>query len=64
VATVLAAGGGIGVSASYIAAPYVARGELVSILTSFALERAAINEFIAAWQLKNLLPNVDSAFHS
>jgi DNA-binding transcriptional LysR family regulator len=42
VATVLAAGGGIGVSASYIAAPYVARGELVPILTSFALERAAI----------------------
>jgi hypothetical protein len=35
VATVLAAGGRIGVSASYIAAPYVARGELVPILTSF-----------------------------
>ena len=35
----LAAGGGIGMSATFIAAPYVARGELVPILTKFAVER-------------------------
>jgi DNA-binding transcriptional LysR family regulator len=35
----IAADGGIGVSASFIAAPYVARGELVPILTEFAIER-------------------------
>jgi DNA-binding transcriptional LysR family regulator len=35
----LAAGGGIGVSATFIAAPYVARGELVPILSEFAVER-------------------------
>jgi len=35
----LAAGGGIGISATFIAAPYVARGELVPILTEFAVER-------------------------
>jgi DNA-binding transcriptional LysR family regulator len=32
-------GGGIGVSATFIAAPYVARGELVPILSEFAVER-------------------------
>jgi DNA-binding transcriptional LysR family regulator len=42
VAAVLAAGGGIGISATYIAAPYVARGDLVPILTRFAVERSAI----------------------
>jgi len=42
----LAAGGGIGISASFIAAPYVARGELVPILQSFAVERDTIN---AVW---------------
>jgi DNA-binding transcriptional LysR family regulator len=35
----LAAGGGVGLSATFIAAPYVARGELVPILTEFAVER-------------------------
>lgn len=35
----LAAGGGIGISASFIAAPYVARGELVPVLSEFAVER-------------------------
>jgi DNA-binding transcriptional LysR family regulator len=35
----IAADGGIGVSASFIAAPYVACGELVPILTEFAIER-------------------------
>jgi len=35
----LAAGGGIGMSASFVAAPYVARGELVPVLQEFAVER-------------------------
>jgi DNA-binding transcriptional LysR family regulator len=35
----LAAGGGIGISASFVAAPYVARGELVPVLSAFAVER-------------------------
>jgi DNA-binding transcriptional LysR family regulator len=35
----LAAGGGIGIGASFIAAPYVARGELVPVLSEFAVER-------------------------
>lgn len=35
----LAAGGGIGISATFIAAPYVARGELVPVLSEFAVER-------------------------
>jgi DNA-binding transcriptional LysR family regulator len=43
VMTVLAAGGGIGVSPSYVAAPYVARRELVPILRSFAVQRSHIN---------------------
>ncbi len=46
VVATLAAGGGIGISASLIAAPYVARGELVPILQSFAVERDTIN---AVW---------------
>jgi len=35
----LTAGGGIGIAASFIAAPYVARGELVPVLSEFAVER-------------------------
>jgi DNA-binding transcriptional LysR family regulator len=35
----MAAGGGIGMSASFVAAPYVARGELVPVLREFAVER-------------------------
>ena len=42
----LAAGGGIGVSASFIVSPYVARGELVPILSDFAVER---NNIAALW---------------
>jgi len=38
----LAAGGGIGISATFIAAPYVARGELVPILSEFAVEQHTI----------------------
>ncbi len=46
VVATLAAGGGIGISASFIAAPYVARGELVPVLSSFAVERHNIT---AVW---------------
>ena len=35
----LVAGGGVGLSATFVAAPYVARGELVPILTEYAVER-------------------------
>jgi DNA-binding transcriptional LysR family regulator len=35
----LVAGGGIGITATFIAAPYVARGELVPILSDFSVER-------------------------
>lgn len=38
IATVVA-GGGIGISATFIAAPYVARGELVPVLADYAVER-------------------------
>ena len=36
---ILAAGGGIGMAADFITAPYVARGELVPVLADFAIER-------------------------
>lgn len=36
---ILAAGGGIGISATFLAKPYVARGELVSVLSGYAVER-------------------------
>jgi DNA-binding transcriptional LysR family regulator len=56
VAALLAAGGGIGVSSTYIAAPYVARGELVPILTPFAIERSSIT---ALWpESRRASPNV------
>ncbi|WP_128565308.1 LysR family transcriptional regulator [Methylobacterium crusticola] len=42
VAAVLVAGGGIGISPTYIAAPYVARGALVPVLQAFAVERSEI----------------------
>lgn len=35
----LAAGGGIGIAATFVAAPRVARGELVPVLSEFAVER-------------------------
>lgn len=35
----LAAGGGIGMSAAFVAAPYVERGKLVPVLRDFAVER-------------------------
>ncbi|WP_026790204.1 LysR family transcriptional regulator [Pleomorphomonas oryzae] len=39
VMTTLAAGGGIGIGATFIAAPYVVRGELLPVLSEFAVER-------------------------
>jgi DNA-binding transcriptional LysR family regulator len=42
----VAAGGGIGMGASFVAAPYVARGELVPLLSGFAVERHNIT---AVW---------------
>ena len=42
VMSVLAAGGGIGIAPPYIAAPCVARGELVPSLARFAVERSSI----------------------
>lgn len=39
VLVMLAAGGGIGIGASFMAAPYVKRGELVPVLSAFAVER-------------------------
>jgi DNA-binding transcriptional LysR family regulator len=42
VAAILVAGGGIGISPTYVVAPLVARGALVPILRDFAVERSAI----------------------
>ncbi|CAO3437058.1 LysR substrate-binding domain-containing protein [Azospirillum endophyticum] len=56
VAAALAAGGGIGISPTYIAAPYVARGQLVPILTAFAVDRFTIT---ALWpESRRASPNV------
>jgi len=38
----LAAGGGIGIGATFLAAPYVARGELVPVLAEYSVERQNI----------------------
>lgn len=46
VVEVLAAGGGVGMAASWIAAPYVERGLLVPVLSEFAVERSTIT---AVW---------------
>ena len=42
----LVAGGGVGISANFIAAPYVARGELVPVLSDYAVERHTVT---AVW---------------
>jgi DNA-binding transcriptional LysR family regulator len=56
VAKVLAAGSGIGISPNYVAAPYVARGELVPVLTDFSVERFT---FSALWpESRRSNPNV------
>lgn len=43
VTAAVAAGGGIGMAATFMAAPYVARGELVPVLSEFAVDRNNIN---------------------
>ncbi|UIY44837.1 LysR family transcriptional regulator [Methylobacterium radiotolerans] len=56
VATILVAGGGIGISPTYIAAPYVERGLLVPVLQEFAVERSVIT---ALWpESRRGSPNV------
>jgi DNA-binding transcriptional LysR family regulator len=56
VAAVLAAGGGIGISPHYVAAPYVRRGELIPVLPQFTIERFAIT---ALWpESRRGSPNV------
>ncbi|NKI92210.1 LysR family transcriptional regulator [Rhizobacter sp. SG703] len=56
VVEVLAAGGGIGMTASWIAAPYVERGLLVPVLGEFSVDRSAIT---AVWpESRRGSPNV------
>jgi DNA-binding transcriptional LysR family regulator len=56
VAIILAAGGGIGISVTYVAASYVRRGELVPVLPEFAVDRSAIT---ALWpESRRGSPNV------
>lgn len=63
----LAAGGGIGISATFIAAPYVARGELQPVLQDFAVKRQNIT---ALWPesrrtnpaVRAFLPYLQKAF--
>ncbi|TWB13003.1 LysR family transcriptional regulator [Nitrospirillum bahiense] len=56
VSAVLVGGGGIGISATYIAAPHVARGELVPILEAYSVERTAVT---ALWpESRRGSPNV------
>jgi DNA-binding transcriptional LysR family regulator len=55
-AEVLVAGGGIGMSATYITAPLVQRGLLVPVLPEFAVDRASIT---ALWpESRRGSPNV------
>lgn len=42
VTAILAAGGGIGIAATFVAAPYVERGELIPVLSEFAVDRSSI----------------------
>ena len=56
IAEILAGHGGIGMSPTYVAARYVARGELVPVMEEYAVERASIN---ALWpQSRRSNPNV------
>jgi DNA-binding transcriptional LysR family regulator len=56
VAAVLVAGGGIGISPTYLAASYVQRGELVPVLHTFAVQRSVIT---ALWpESRRGSPNV------
>lgn len=53
VVATLVAGGGIGISASFVAAPYVARGDLVPVLADFAVERDIITALWPASRRSN-----------
>ena len=56
VVEVLAAGGGVGMAASFIAAPYVERGLLVPVLNEFSVDRSTIT---AVWpESRRASPNV------
>lgn len=56
VAELLVADGGIGISPTYVAARYVARGELVPVLSRYAVDRSTIT---ALWpQSRRSNPNV------
>ena len=56
VGAVLAAGGGIGISPTYVAAPYVRRGELVPVFPEYAVDRFVIT---ALWpESRRGSPNV------
>jgi DNA-binding transcriptional LysR family regulator len=63
----LVAGGGIGISADFVAAPYVIRGELVPVLSDYAVQRDNIT---AVWPesrrsnpaLRAFLTHLDEAF--
>lgn len=56
VGAVLAAGGGIGISPTYVAAPYVQRGELIPVFPEYAVDRFVIT---ALWpESRRGSPNV------
>ncbi len=56
VAAVVAAGGGIGISPTYVAAPYVRRGELMPLFPEYAVDRSSIT---ALWpESRRGSPNV------
>ncbi len=56
VAAIMAAGGGVGITPYYVAAPYVRRGELIPVLPQFTAERFSIT---ALWpESRRGSPNV------
>jgi DNA-binding transcriptional LysR family regulator len=56
VASIVIAGGGIGIMPTYLAAPHVGRGELVPLMTRFAVTRWNIT---ALWpESRRASPNV------
>ncbi len=62
VVATLVAGGGIGFSASFVAVPHVARGELVPALADFAVKRDAISALWALYPSRRPLSARVSAF--
>jgi DNA-binding transcriptional LysR family regulator len=56
VTALVAAGGGVGIAATFVAALYVERGELVPVLSEFAVDRSAVT---ALWpESRRGSPNV------